>query len=536
MSLLAVVAASGLRAAPNDRIYVFGDSYSDTGAGYVDGNGPTAVAYLAERLGISLLPSTDSKPAGKSLNFAVSGGTTGAGAGRRVKDALLGLGMRNQVDDFAARVRSHAITFDPKTTLFFLAGGLNDKNLSSETTVQNLKGEIKTLYDSGGRRFLLALLPTAIPAFSAVGQRLNPELERIPAEIAAGIPDATIGLSRWGLFFDEVIRDPARYGIENASEACAGRVIFDQDPTPCSKPAAYFYYHGGHPSTAAHKAVGDKLYSELLSLQARPQPPRSLRLYVLDCGTLENMDPARFQLNREDVSSNRMSTPCFLIAHPKGTLMWDTGAVPDTAWTPVGRPALQHIVLPDSQERDLTMSRTLKAQLAELGYSPDGVSYIALSHYHWDHTANASDFARSTWLVRKEERDAMFAARPPSLTQPSNYSALRTSKTVILDSDEHDVFGDGTVVIKSAPGHTPGHQILYLKFSKTGPVVLSGDLYHYAQERTLDRVPTFEFNPEQTRATRTAIDVYLKKMGAQLWIQHDFTANSKLKKSPDYYE
>ena len=98
------------------------------------------------------------------------------------------------------------------------------------------------------------------------------------------------------------------------------------------------------------------------------------------------------------------------------------------------------------------------------------------------------------------------------------------------------MFGDGTVVIKWAPGHTPGHQILYLKLSKTGPVVLSGDLYHYAQERTLDRVPTFEFNPEQTRTTRVAIEAFLKKMGAQLWIQHDFTANAKLKKAPDYYE
>src|SRR5436190_10157384 len=224
---LILVAATAI-AAPYDRIYVFGDSYSDIGAGYIDGNGPTAVAYLAERLGILMLPSTDSNGAGKSLNFAVSGATTGSGSGRRVKTALLGLGMRNQVEDFAARVRSHTIAFDPETTLFFLAGGLNDKNLPSDTTVQNLKSEIKILYDCGARRFLVALLPTAIPGFSAVGKRLNPELERIPREIAPEIPDASIGLSRWGLFFDEVMREPAKYGIENTTEACAGREIFDQ--------------------------------------------------------------------------------------------------------------------------------------------------------------------------------------------------------------------------------------------------------------------------------------------------------------------
>jgi len=138
--------------------------------------------------------------------------------------------------------------------------------------------------------------------------------------------------------------------------------------------------------------------------------------------------------------------------------------------------------------------------------------------------------------VRQDERDAMFAEKPPGVTQPSTYAALRNSKTLILESQEHDVFGDGTVVIKAAPGHTPGHQILYLKLSKTGGVVLSGDLYHYPEERRLNRLPTFEFNQEQTRATRVTVDGFLKTTGAQLWIQHDFAANAKLKKAPDYYE
>jgi glyoxylase-like metal-dependent hydrolase (beta-lactamase superfamily II) len=182
------------------------------------------------------------------------------------------------------------------------------------------------------------------------------------------------------------------------------------------------------------------------------------------------------------------------------------------------------------------MLKSLKAQLAELGYSPSDITYLALSHYHYDHTANANEFASATWLVRQVEREAMFAERPPGTTQPSTFSALHDSKTLILKSDEHDVFGDGAVIIKSAPGHTPGHQVLYLKLAKTGPVVLSGDLYHYPEERALDRVPTFEFNQEQTRATRVAIDAFLKKTGAQLWIQHDFYGNAKLKKSPSFYE
>ena len=249
-----------------DRLYVFGDSYSDIGEGYLDGNGPTAVAYLAKRLGLTLMPSNALNTSDQSLDFAVSGAQTGQGSGRKVETATLGYGMVNQVDDFAVRVASGAIKFNPETTLFFLAGGLNDRKLESATTVGNLEGEIKKLYALGARHFALALLPTAIPSFSAVGQRLNPELSRIPGEIAGEIPGAHIYLSHWGLFFDEVMHGPAAYGIANTTDACAGREIFHQDATPCATPEKYFYYHAGHPSTAVHKIVGDKLYTELTHL------------------------------------------------------------------------------------------------------------------------------------------------------------------------------------------------------------------------------------------------------------------------------
>jgi hypothetical protein len=251
-------------APPIARIYVFGDSYSDSGAGYVDGNGPTAVVYLANRLGLSLKLPNDPDGNGTSLNFAVSGAQTGRSTGRKVKDALLGRGMVDQVEDFASRVQSKAIAFDSDRTLFFLAGGLNDRRLPSVETVDNLKAQIRKLYGLGARRFRLALLPTAIPSFSEVGRRLNPELQRIPGEIGVELAGAQISISDWGPFFDEVLRNPGAYGIENTKDACAGRAIFNEDATPCAKPSAYFYYHAGHPSTAVHKVVGEKLYAEII--------------------------------------------------------------------------------------------------------------------------------------------------------------------------------------------------------------------------------------------------------------------------------
>jgi glyoxylase-like metal-dependent hydrolase (beta-lactamase superfamily II) len=266
------------------------------------------------------------------------------------------------------------------------------------------------------------------------------------------------------------------------------------------------------------------------------EKPRTPRLYVFDCGTLDVADTGRFRLKREEVSTDKLSVGCYLVAHPRGTLIWDTGAVPDSLVQAGGKPIRYRIALPGDQERFVTLTKTLKAQLAETGYRPADITHVALSHYHYDHSANTNDFASATWLVRQVERDAMFAAKPPDLVQPSSYSALRGSKTVIIKTDDYDVFGDGTVVIKFAPGHTPGHQVLSLKLANTGRVVLAGDLYHYPEERRLGRIPTFDDNQEQTAKTRVALDAFLKQNNAQLWIQHDFRATATLKKAPQYYD
>jgi len=262
--------------------------------------------------------------------------------------------------------------------------------------------------------------------------------------------------------------------------------------------------------------------------QRKAAAPMSVRLYVFDCGSLDIPDTSPYQLKKEELATSKMSVSCFLVAHPKGTLIWDVGAVPDSSVEPGGRAATL---------RYATSNNTLTAQLAEIGYSPADITYLSFSHFHWDHVGNANLFApTATWLVRRLERDIMFADPPSPRTEPANYSALTNAKTVIVTKAEHDVFGDGTVVLKSTPGHSPDHQVLFVKLAKTGPVLLSGDLYHYPEERQLHRVPTTEFNAAQSTASRAAVDAFLKDTGARLWIQHDFIANARLQKSPRFYE
>lgn len=273
----------------------------------------------------------------------------------------------------------------------------------------------------------------------------------------------------------------------------------------------------------------------VVALHAAPRVP-GVRLYVFDCGTLENGDMSRYRLTDRDVETTKMSVSCYLVAHPKGVLMWDVGAVPDGSWTPTGAPTAAHLVLPDGQTRTVTLTRTLGAQLTAAGYAPADVTYLALSHYHYDHTANANLFGSATWLARRIEREAMFAAQPPALAQPATYAKLRGAPTTLLGPEDYDVFGDGTVVLKLAPGHTPGHQVLYVQLAHTGRVVLSGDLYHYPAERRLGRVPTFDVDPAQTAMSRAAIEAFLRRTGAQLWIQHDFAGTAARRLAPAYYD
>ncbi len=262
----ALVAHSAAGSGPTtrySRLYVFGDSYSDIGAGYIDGNGPTAVAYLAWLMGLQVAPGNAAKAADKSLVFAVSGAGTGEGKGSQVKEVLLGYGMMHQVRDFAARVKSGAITFDPQTTLFFLAGGLNDSRQETAATLANLRQQLRILRERGGRHFTIALLPTKIPQFAAVGLRLNPAYKQFVREEASAAEGLDLWLNHWGTAFDEVMVHPAAHGIVNTTDACAGRAIFNEDATPVGDPSTYFFYHEGHPSTAVHRIVGRRLFEEV---------------------------------------------------------------------------------------------------------------------------------------------------------------------------------------------------------------------------------------------------------------------------------
>jgi cholinesterase len=264
LSILCLFVAYALEAQAKsyDKLYVFGDSYSDNGAGYLDGNGPTAVAYLAKKMNIPFTHSRDPKANDQGISFAVTAAGSGIGAGQPVGDLLLAVGMLNQVEDFAERVRSKKISFKPETTLFFIQGGLNDSETPAKFTTDNLSREIEILKSVGARHITVALLPTKVPDFRDAALKLNPEFRKIVPVLRKKLK-IDLRLNRFGEYIDDIIEHPARYGITDTSKPCAGRALFNEDTTPCATPDTYFYYHGGHPSTAVNRIVGNKLYTEI---------------------------------------------------------------------------------------------------------------------------------------------------------------------------------------------------------------------------------------------------------------------------------
>src|SRR6266853_1140234 len=136
--------------------------------------------------------------------------------------------------------------------------------------------------------------------------------------------------------------------------------------------------------------------------QHRAPAVKSLRLFVFDCGVLKIADPGRYHLKPEEVATTNMSVACFLIAHPKGTMMWDVGVIPDSSFKPGGAPLT--VEYPTSVA---TVAKPLVPQLAAVGYVPADIAYLALSHFHYDHVANANVFVGFACLVRTLERDVL---------------------------------------------------------------------------------------------------------------------------------
>ena len=256
--------------------------------------------------------------------------------------------------------------------------------------------------------------------------------------------------------------------------------------------------------------------------------PSEVRLYALDCGRIEHGDLGAYSDTGEyDGKPGALADPCFLIAHPKGWLLWDTGLGDGL----VGAP--QRLELFGGTK--LEVARSLVSQLQQLGLAPGEIDFVSFSHFHLDHTGNANLFTNSTWILRKAELDHALSQPTPLGVVPGSFSLYAKARVVMAEAD-HDVFGDGKVKILSAPGHTPGHQILLVRLARSGPVILSGDLYHLRASVETERVPVHNTSRAETLASMRRVQGLIKTTHARLVVQHDPEVLRGLPRFPAFLE
>lgn len=252
-----------------------------------------------------------------------------------------------------------------------------------------------------------------------------------------------------------------------------------------------------------------------------------VRLYTFDGGTVI---VNQLQLFSQDTTytgqSKEFADAFYVIQHPDGNLVWDAGLPEGLVGT------TEPFTSPDGA---FTVSRkdSVVDQLKIIGMTPADFKYISLSHTHFDHSGHANVFKNATWLVPETEYDFVTSEKIKK-EQPDLYNAIKELTNIKKLKGDHDVFGDGTVVLKYMPGHTPGHQVLYLDLTEHGPLLLSGDLYHFAENREFRRIPIFNYDVAQTHASMDKFEAFAEEKSAKVYLQHSKEDFNKMPKAPKY--
>jgi glyoxylase-like metal-dependent hydrolase (beta-lactamase superfamily II) len=216
---------------------------------------------------------------------------------------------------------------------------------------------------------------------------------------------------------------------------------------------------------------------------------------------------------------------CYLIRHGDRYMLWDTGNALD------GAPEAPKASLVDLLKR--------------IKLSADAIEHVGISHHHLDHTGQLASFPKATLLIGKGDWDLLSATHPPYGMDAKEFAMRRTplapwisggGKVESLARDRKDVFGDGTVVMISLPGHTPGHHGLLVKLEKTGYVLLTGDVSHFHENYDSDGIPTWNANRADSLASLDRFKKIARNLNATVIIQHDPRDVAKLPAYPAFAE
>jgi N-acyl homoserine lactone hydrolase len=253
----------------------------------------------------------------------------------------------------------------------------------------------------------------------------------------------------------------------------------------------------------------------LAATSASAQGAAELSLTRFDCGKTTTLnDVSRFSDVMAFKGLNiQLTFSCYLVKHGNDYLIWDTGNPAATGASPA----------PTAPKSSLV------EQLAQLHLNPSQITFVGISHYHGDHVGQVASFPEATLLIGKGDWEVLNDPKPNPSVNVANFAHWISGggKVEPLPGDK-DVFGDGSVIMLTTPGHTPGHHSLLVKLKDKGTVLISGDLAHFRENYDSNGVPTFNTSRAETLASLDRFKQLAKNLNATVIIQHDARDIEKL--------
>lgn len=262
----------------------------------------------------------------------------------------------------------------------------------------------------------------------------------------------------------------------------------------------------------------------LMGMQAAPTsvvPPPLMEMWRLDCGNFTFTDYNSFFSDTSEYASGPKDLvgSCYLIRHGTDYMLWDAGIPAGVVQQPIQSPAIR-----------ATLRATIVDQLARINVRPEQVTIVGISHYHFDHTGQAASFPHARLIMGAGDLAALRGTDPGVERAPLAHW-LTGGGQVTEARGDHDVYGDGKVVMLNLPGHTPGHRALLVRLA-SGPVLLSGDMYHFTEQVQRRGVPPFNSSRAETLASMDRFDRLGRNLRANVIIQHEPADVAKLAAFP----
>ncbi len=248
-----------------------------------------------------------------------------------------------------------------------------------------------------------------------------------------------------------------------------------------------------------------------------------VRIYAMCCGRLE-FDRIFFFPEEAPGSALTIEVPAFLIRHGSGTVLFDTGVDCYAQQDPVGRLGAQRAAAIKLCARP---HENVVDQLATLGLKPDDVTHVINSHFHFDHCGCNALFPRATFIVQRAEMEMARAPNgpydPAHWDHPFDYQLI---------DGEHDVFGDGALVLIPTPGHTPGHQSLRVRAAPHLEFVLAADACYSKAHLDREILPRAVWHAPTMIESFRALRALQDRKGCRLIFGHDPEQWATIRQAP----